>query len=343
MFAALMRVTSSVLYGDLLEAVKADDFERVTQLLKMGEDPNLLSRYRSHTPLHIALAYSRVDCAILLLEHKADPNMHSELWDNGGSSLHFAVKTRNICFIRLLLFFSADQTLKNQFNREATDLSISNKGINLFMKTLSQQITFLKETLKHGDECATNQNWNEAIKYYQTASDIYEKQAQEELEGTYDALYENRKKANNTALVRYFYKKALNCLQSAECAYTELMTQKTLSEDEKNSYLDLLQKITMLCKSINEPQESYAEKIAKLIIEDQKIQQPAHVSDSSSSSSYPEKDFLLKSLLPQESFKGLRKRKNFPSQSLVRNDEVNEPLLSRNDSEKQKAYNTSKL
>ena len=99
----------------------------------------------------------------------------------------------------------------------------------------------------------------------------------------------------------------------------------------------------MLCKSINEPQESYAEKMAKLIIEDQKIQQPAHVSDSSSSSSYPEKDFLLKSLLPQESFKGLRKRKNFPSQSLVRNDEVNEPLLSRNDSEKQKAYNTSKL
>jgi ankyrin repeat protein len=208
MLSAALKMANVVVYGDLINAIEANDLKRVTELLAMGEDPNVLPPNHNYVPLQIALLYSRLDCAIELLKHKANPNILTPQWES-GTLLHFAAKTNRIAFIRLLLFAGANPATKNQFNQEVTHSRISTPKIRLMITDLSQKINALKIVIQEGNNCLFKENYTDAILRFQQAAGIYEQQALEEKSGAYDALYENKERPDNTGLIRYFNERAL--------------------------------------------------------------------------------------------------------------------------------------
>jgi hypothetical protein len=329
MLSALIKNTKMVMYGDLTDAVNTNNLQHLQHLLEAGENPNKPLYYNSYFPLQIALLYSKLDCAILLLQYKANPNVRTLNWYS-GTLLHHAVKTRRIAFIRLLLFFGADQNAKNQFNQEVTHDCISNSGINNFIHDVCQQVDSLQKSIAQGNKSCSEENYIGAILYYKAAGKIYEQQAIEELTGTHDHLYEDKNKPNNQGLILYFYKRALLSYQAAENIYTKLTKQKILTENEKKDYYQVLEKIIEFSKKTEQPIVQYLNTMAILstnhklltIPEEQNINQtPMSIMVKVASSSSPLHHVNSGS-------DTLRKRKKIMLTSENGNHEEKKPLLS---------------
>ncbi|XP_045502459.1 transient receptor potential channel pyrexia-like isoform X1 [Colias croceus] len=79
----------------------------LNKLLKLGADPNS-SDDAGRTCLHLTCLVASEDCARLLLEHGADPNMWDSTTDRKATPLHCAASAKSVACVKALLSHGAD-------------------------------------------------------------------------------------------------------------------------------------------------------------------------------------------------------------------------------------------
>lgn len=110
-------VTADATDPPLVQAAKAGDLARTTQLLDGGADPNAYDR-RRNTALIFAARDGRLKIATLLIARGADIN-----WVDGENvtPLILASHKNHIALVRLLLAHQADRTIRDKWARTALD------------------------------------------------------------------------------------------------------------------------------------------------------------------------------------------------------------------------------
>ncbi|KAJ8901790.1 hypothetical protein NDN08_003996 [Rhodosorus marinus] len=83
-------------------AVEFGNVEAMTILMEGGADPSVLDSH-SWSPLHLASAKGKIECAAELLRHGADANQMGGDCGEGWSALHLACSNGDVDMIRLLL------------------------------------------------------------------------------------------------------------------------------------------------------------------------------------------------------------------------------------------------
>jgi ankyrin repeat protein len=87
------------------------DLKIVGDLLKRGADPNALVGSRKSTALIASVMIDHVHLTLLLLENKADPNLHNK---EGWTPLTLACEKGSISLVKPLLTYKADPNLENK-------------------------------------------------------------------------------------------------------------------------------------------------------------------------------------------------------------------------------------
>uniref|UniRef100_A0A7S0BMW5 Uncharacterized protein n=1 Tax=Rhodosorus marinus TaxID=101924 RepID=A0A7S0BMW5_9RHOD len=87
-------------------AVEFGNVEAMTLLMECGADPSVLDSH-SWSPLHLAAAKGKIECAAELLRHGADANQMGGDCGQGWSALHLACSNGDVDMIRLLLSHDA--------------------------------------------------------------------------------------------------------------------------------------------------------------------------------------------------------------------------------------------
>ncbi len=103
------------MHNYLMQAVKNNNIELTTQLLKKGADPNIQNEY-GNTALIWASCNDHIEMVRLLLEAGADPNIQNEY---GKTALIWASCKGHIEIVRLLLEAGADPNFQNESGRTA--------------------------------------------------------------------------------------------------------------------------------------------------------------------------------------------------------------------------------
>lgn len=83
----------------LIDAVNAQDYDRVLDLLQSGMDPRISDKY-NRTPLHVASTKLNAAIAKALIDHGADVNVEDTL---GNTPLHLACISGRVAIVGVLL------------------------------------------------------------------------------------------------------------------------------------------------------------------------------------------------------------------------------------------------
>ncbi len=108
--------------GDVFTAAEKGNIERLAKLIAYGADINKKDRFK-HTALFYAILHRHLDCARLLLESGANPNIPCGNYSTGGfiaanqTALHLAVLGNKREAVELLLQYNADCTLRDSQGR----------------------------------------------------------------------------------------------------------------------------------------------------------------------------------------------------------------------------------
>lgn len=98
----------------------SNNLEMLNLILNNIKNPNLTDNLNM-TALDIVALNGNTDMAQRLLEALADPNIRTR--DKGYTALHFAVESKNINTVKLLLKFNANKTIINNENQTPKDLA----------------------------------------------------------------------------------------------------------------------------------------------------------------------------------------------------------------------------
>ncbi|XP_075982691.1 transient receptor potential channel pyrexia isoform X2 [Anticarsia gemmatalis] len=79
----------------------------LARLLKLGLEPNKTDD-AGRTCLHLSCLVGSAECARLLLEHGADPNMWDSSNDRKATPLHCAASAKSLACVKVLIYFGAD-------------------------------------------------------------------------------------------------------------------------------------------------------------------------------------------------------------------------------------------
>lgn len=104
-FLASLASAPGAIAGDLHDAVRANDLERLTLLLDAGQAVDETD-FMLGTALHVAVAQGSVASARILLSHGADLEAPSE--DRGARALHLAANFDDVEMVNFLLDAGAD-------------------------------------------------------------------------------------------------------------------------------------------------------------------------------------------------------------------------------------------
>ena len=94
------------------EAIITDNLEKLANLLKLGENPDILDN-SGETPLYFSVDIENYDAMVILLEFGADCNIQKE---DGNTPLHLATEKKNDIYISNLLSHGANPNIINKIN-----------------------------------------------------------------------------------------------------------------------------------------------------------------------------------------------------------------------------------
>ena len=94
------------------EAIISDNLEQLANLLKLGENPDIIDR-SGETPLFLSVDIENYDAMVILLEFGADCNIQKE---DGNTPLHLATEKKNDIFISNLFSHGANPNIINKIN-----------------------------------------------------------------------------------------------------------------------------------------------------------------------------------------------------------------------------------
>lgn len=159
------RATASVLTNgnrethNLFDAVNAQDYDRVLDLLQSGADPCTSDKY-SRTPLHVAC--TKVDAAIAkaLVDHGADVNAEDSI---GNTPIHLACISGRLAIVGVLLRAGANvSATKSQSSPLTLALSrlqsLMNERRTVSTPEVKAQIIEMIRLLKTRSSQITNSN-----------------------------------------------------------------------------------------------------------------------------------------------------------------------------------------
>jgi serine/threonine-protein phosphatase 6 regulatory ankyrin repeat subunit B len=122
-----MLICRSSFCGEIHDAAKGGNLEKVKALLK--DNPELVNAkaYNGWTPLHLAAAKGQKEVVELLLTHNAHVNAKD---DSGETPLFHAVRFGNKDIVELLLDHGADVNAKDKDGATALDVAAKSKQSN---------------------------------------------------------------------------------------------------------------------------------------------------------------------------------------------------------------------
>ena len=100
--------------SEIHEAIISDDLEKLANLLKLGENPDILDN-SGETPLYLSVDIENYDAMVILLEFGADCNIQKE---DGDTPLHLATEKKNEIYISNLLSHGANPNIINKINSQ---------------------------------------------------------------------------------------------------------------------------------------------------------------------------------------------------------------------------------
>uniref|UniRef100_A0A7S2N2T5 Ankyrin repeat domain-containing protein n=1 Tax=Haptolina brevifila TaxID=156173 RepID=A0A7S2N2T5_9EUKA len=109
--------------SELQRASRMGNLELVNELIKQGVDVNARQGLSDNNALRIACEFCQVEVAKILIEHKADPNIHIEDGVNRATMsppLHMAAQKGPLEMVRLLVDAGADPTVKVEGRKAKT-------------------------------------------------------------------------------------------------------------------------------------------------------------------------------------------------------------------------------
>ena len=117
-------IDNSKNYSQIHSAVIFDNLEELENLLKIGENPDILDK-EGETPLYLSVDIENYDAMIILLEFGADCNIQN---NDGNTALHLATKKKNDIYICALLSHGANPNIINTENLQTPlHIAIINK------------------------------------------------------------------------------------------------------------------------------------------------------------------------------------------------------------------------
>ena len=96
------------------EAIISDNLEKLANLLKLGENPDIIDK-SGETPLYLTVDIENYDAMVILLEFGADCNIQKE---DGNTPLHLAAEKKNDIYITNLLSHGANPNIINKTNSQ---------------------------------------------------------------------------------------------------------------------------------------------------------------------------------------------------------------------------------
>ena len=97
------------------EAIITDNLEKLANLLKLGENPDILDN-SGETPLYLSVDIENYDAMVILLEFGADCNIQKE--EDGNTPLHLATEKKKDIYISNLLSHRANPNIINKINSQ---------------------------------------------------------------------------------------------------------------------------------------------------------------------------------------------------------------------------------
>ncbi|NWK57712.1 ankyrin repeat domain-containing protein [Verrucomicrobiaceae bacterium N1E253] len=114
------------------EAIFDNDSQKIAALIKEGLDPNWTTEHDGWNMLHQALVGIRVQPPTEIIQFLIDREVDLNAQDvEGWTPLHFAVRSRNLEVVKLMINYNLDIELKNNGGDTALAMAFKGLPINL--------------------------------------------------------------------------------------------------------------------------------------------------------------------------------------------------------------------
>lgn len=237
----MMYFFKRVVNGDLVDAVESNNIEWLKELIQheIERGQNIQTYVNKHnsmgiTPLHKATLQSNFACAVILLNHGANPNqLDTPQSALKSGPLHSAGSRHDTPLIELLIAYGANPLLKDWEKNSARSVSLYDE----LMKSCKKRYQKCLALQALGDEKLRQGDYMKATETYLEASRIKFQQSQHALEET-GTLAGKRKQeqtcTNYQLLAAEYLKQASIYYDQVVACYNEMSKSAKFAHLTKN-------------------------------------------------------------------------------------------------------------
>lgn len=217
----------TIFKDDIGEAVRKGDFKTVKEHIDCGANVNEINS-NGRAPIHHAVSLNRLNCLVLLLEHK-DININLKSTDGyfQQTALHFAISQGKITAVKLLLLNGADyKTIRNQDNQTALEAIPNNQVIRNTVHETIANLNQINQAVNEAKSSLEVKDYESSIKHYSQAGNMI--------------LDNFANVEKNEAVRRHYIKKALSYFEKVIEPYQKL------DKEEQANYKEIIHTIDTL-------------------------------------------------------------------------------------------------